>query len=124
MNKKAAPVIALLLVFLLCACGGGSGARVEDETEVVDETSVWMTYSLFDGVREYPVSFDRETVIVVEVLTNSGELGMDITGSDGESFYSGRIRDDQAFSVKVPAGEHTIRLTGREHSGEYGFNWN
>ena len=123
MNKKAVFTLALLLAFLLCACGGGTGSHVEDSTEVTDDDSIWMTYSLFNGVREYPVTFSEETVIIVEVLTDSGELGIDIVGSGGESFYSGRITDDQAFAVTVPAGNCTVRLTGLEHIGEYGFNW-
>lgn len=127
-NRRKGTALLLAFVLALAACqAGNSKETLVDGVETVNDTTMSMEYSRFNGERtgEFTVGETEEAWIQVDIITARGSLDMSITGADGSSVYSAQnIKDSQSFSVKAESGTYTIKVTGHDHEGSYSFQWN
>lgn len=80
-------------------------------------------YFLFSGTEQHALHLgDTPRTIQVDVRTDSGSLGMEITGSDGTVFYKGDKIPTSSFSVKAQ-GDVTVKVRADRHKGAFSLQW-
>jgi len=122
--KKVILLMVCAAVLLAGCAPAGSDAKNMVENTTKDSWSV--SYDQFDGAKtmEVPMVEGQGMVFAVEIETESGELGITITGADGTEYYTGKALSTTFFTVKAnPNGPYTISVEAKRYSGSFAVSW-
>lgn len=118
-------VIAVVIFVIILRSGvapTGSGLQmgwVESNTR--DHWSA--TYAFHDGYQQRTINTDGEpTVLEVEIVSSSGEIGMMITDENGNVIYNQQRIETSSFEIEI-SGKVTVKITGEDHKGSYSLSW-
>ncbi len=123
MRYKTIISICMILVLLLGGCSQRTQSLLEGYTEEVEDTSISMEYTRFDGTRDYKIVLEKESEMRVNIQTTSGRLIVQIQGAKKENVYEGQFMANYAESKVLPAGKYRIYLSAESHAGKYTFDW-
>ena len=115
--------VVIFVVFLRSGVAPtGSGLQmgwVESNTR--DHWSA--TYAFHDGYQQRTINTDGEpTVLEVEIVSSSGEIGMMITDENGNVIYNQQRIETSSFEIEI-SGKVTVKITGEDHKGSYSLSW-
>ena len=116
--------IFLILAFVSGCTFGSYSLRNSSEKSGRDHWQI--RYEKFNGFkqRNIKLSGECEHTFSVEIVTNSGALGLVIKDGNGTSIYDGEELPSSAFSVKADSsGKYTIRVNADNHSGGFNIKW-
>ena len=118
-------VIAVVIFVVILKSGvasSGSGLQmgwVESNTR--DHWSA--TYAFHDGYQQRTINTDGEaTVLEVEIVSSSGEIGMTVTDENGNVIYDQQGIETSSFEIEI-SGKVTVKITGEDHKGSYSLSW-
>lgn len=81
------------------------------------------TYSFHDGYVQRTINTDGEpTTLAVEIISNSGEMGMTVTDENGSVIYNEYGIETSSFQIDIP-GKVTVKITGEDHRGSFSLSW-
>ncbi len=117
-------------LLLIAVCLAGCTAKSGYSALVMDEDSgdnYWeASYEKFDGYKERYISISGEGAhtFSVEIVTESGGLGLTIKDSEGEECYTGNDLQSASFTVGVDSpGKYTLRVDADNHTGSFNVEW-
>lgn len=121
----ACGVAAVMLLYLVLGSGiatSGSGLRIGwVENNTADSWTA--RYALHDGSRQRTVNTDGEpSVIAVDILSVSGELGLTVTDEQGTVLFSQQDIETSSFEILI-SGRATVKITGDDHKGSFSLSW-
>ena len=65
------------------------------------------------------LSVDRDDVLQIEVIRESGEIALMVSGNNGSEPYSGNDLQSGIFTVAVSeADEYVVRIAGKDATGK------
>ena len=118
-------VIAVVIFVVILRSGvapSGSGLQmgwVESNTR--DHWSA--TYAFHDGYQQRTINTDgEETVLEVEIVSSSGEIGMTVTDENGNVIYDQQGIETSSFEIEI-SGKVTVKITGEDHKGSFSLSW-
>ena len=118
-------VIAVVIFVIILRSGvapTGSGLQmgwVESNTR--DHWSA--TYAFHDGYQQRTINTDGEaTVLEVEIISSSGEIGMTVLDEKGNLIYDQQGIETSSFEIEI-SGKVTVKITGENHKGSYSLSW-
>lgn len=118
-------VIAVVIFVVILRSGvapTGSGLQmgwVESNTR--DHWSA--TYAFHDGYQQRTINTDGEaTVLEVEIVSSSGEIGMTVTDENGNVIYDQQGIETSSFEIEI-SGKVTVKITGEDHKGSFSLSW-
>ena len=118
-------VIAVVIFVVILRSGvapTGSGLQmgwVESNTR--DHWSA--TYAFHDGYQQRTINTDGEaTVLEVEIVSSSGEIGMTVTDENGNVIYDQQRIETSSFEIEI-SGKVIVIITGEDHKGSYSLSW-
>ena len=118
-------VIAVVIFVVILRSGvapTGSGLQmgwVESNTR--DHWSA--TYAFHDGYQQRTINTDGEaTVLEVEIISSSGEIGMTVTDENGNVIYDQQGIETSSFEIEI-SGKVTVKITGEDHKGSFSLGW-
>ena len=81
------------------------------------------TYSFHDGYVQRMVNSNGDpTVLKVEIVSSSGEIGMTVTDENGNVIYDQQEIETSSFEIEI-SGKVTVKITGEDHKGSYSLSW-
>lgn len=81
------------------------------------------TYAFHDGYQQRTINTDGEaTVLEVEIVSSSGEIGMTVTDENGNVIYDQQGIEMSSFEIEI-SGKVTVKITGEDHKGSYSLSW-
>lgn len=119
--KKVVSIIAIMIMVLSCLSGC---LFMSSEIKTFDYWKI--SYEKFNGSKDRTIklSGEGEHTFTIDIVTNSGILGLSIKDKDGTSIYDGEELPTSSFEVKADgAGKYTIRFEGEEHNGSFEVKW-
>ena len=118
-------VIAVVIFVVILRSGvapTGSGLQmgwVESNTR--DHWSA--TYAFHDGYQQRTINTDGEaTVLEVEIVSSSGEIGMTVIDEKGNVIYDQQGIETSSFEIEI-SGKVTVKITGEDHKGSFSLSW-
>ena len=118
-------VIAVVIFVVILKSGvasSGSGLQmgwVESNTR--DHWSA--TYAFHDGYQQRTINTDGETTVLqVEIVSSSGEIGMTVTDENGNIIYDQQRIETSSFEIEI-SGKVTVKITGEDHKGSFSLSW-
>ena len=118
-------VIAVVIFVAILRSGvapTGSGLQmgwVESNTR--DHWSA--TYAFHDGYQQRTINTDGEaTVLEVEIVSSSGEIGMTVMDEKGNVIYDQQRIETSSFEIEI-SGKVTVKITGEDHKGSFSLSW-
>ena len=118
-------VIAVVIFVVILRSGvapTGSGLQmgwVESNTR--DHWSA--TYAFHDGYQQRTINTDGEaTVLEVEIISSSGEIGMTVMDEKGNVIYDQQGIETSSFEIEI-SGKVTVKITGEDHKGSFSLSW-
>ena len=118
-------VIAVVIFVVILRSGvapTGSGLQmgwVESNTR--DHWSA--TYAFHDGYQQRTINTDGEpTVLEVEIVSSSGEIGMTVMDEKGNVIYDQQGIETSSFEIEI-SGKVTVKITGEDHKGSFSLSW-
>ena len=118
-------VIAVVIFVVILRSGvapTGSGLQmgwVESNTR--DHWSA--TYAFHDGYQQRTINTDGEaTVLEVEIVSSSGEIGMTVLDEKGNLIYDQQGIETSSFEIEI-SGKVTVKITGEDHKGSFSLSW-
>lgn len=80
-------------------------------------------YSFHDGYVQRTVNSDGEpTVLKVEIVSSSGEIGMTVTDENGIIVFDEQGIETSSFEIEI-SGKATVKISGDDHKGSYSLSW-
>ena len=118
-------VIAVVIFVVILRCGvapTGSGLQMGwVESNARDHWSA--TYAFHDGYQQRTINTDGEpTVLKVEIVSSSGEIGMTVADENGNVIYDQQRIETSSFEIEI-SGKVTVKITGEDHKGSYSLSW-
>ena len=81
------------------------------------------SYALHEGYVSRTINTDGEpTVLYIEIVSDSGAIGMTITNENGNVIYVEEEIGTSSFALEIP-GKVTVKITGEKHRGSYCLSW-
>lgn len=125
--KKTFLTSIITLIAVLCILGCTTGSYTFINSNENSESEFWnASYDKFNGYkqREITISGEGDHAFTVEIVTNSGKLGLSIEDDDGKSLYNGNELPSSSFEVIANGeGKYTIRLDADNHNGGFDIKW-
>ena len=118
----AAMMTACLLLLTGCEFSSNSMLMsVEKETR----TSCSVRYAKFNGRKQHVIRTYGDTrTILLDVVTESGTLGVTVKDKDGQVIYEAEGLKTGASVIALPeSGKYTVIMRAEEHSGSYALDW-
>jgi hypothetical protein len=125
MKKIAVCIAVLLLMLAMTGCPRGSYIVIKG-VQTNTAHSMAMRYDRFKGHKTVTVKVPEGEVweVYVDISTDSGEIGLSITGRDGRSYYQEEELSTSSFTVTLEqAGKYDIRVDAEDHKGSYHISW-
>ncbi len=119
--KKVVSTIAVIAVVLSFLSGC---LFMSSEIKTLDYWKI--SYKKFNGSKERKVkiSGEGEHTFTVDIVTESGTLGLSIEDENGTSIYDNDELSTSSFEVKADgAGKYKIQFEGKDHSGSFEVKW-
>ena len=118
-------VIAVVIFVVILRSGmapTGSGLQMGwVESNSRDHWSA--TYAFHDGYQQRTINTDGEpTVLKVEIVSSSGEIGMRVTDENGNVIYDQQGIETSSFEIEI-SGKVTVKITGEDHKGSFSLSW-
>ena len=118
-------VIAVVIFVVILRSGvapTGSGLQmgwVESNTR-----NHWSaTYAFHDGYQQRTINTDGEaTVLEVEIISSSGEIGMTVMDEKGNVIYDQQGIETSSSEIEI-SGKVTVKITGEDHKGSFSLSW-
>lgn len=115
-------VVILVVILRTGVASSGSGLQmgwVESNTR--DHWSA--TYAFHDGYQQRTINADGEpTVLEVEIVSNSGEIGMTVTDENGNVIFDQQGIEASSFEIEIP-NKVIVKIIGEEHKGSFSLSW-
>ena len=115
-------VVILVVILRTGVASSGSGLQmgwVESNTR--DHWSA--TYAFHDGYQQRTINADGEpTVLEVEIVSNSGEIGMTVTDENGNVIFDQQGIETSSFEIEIP-NKVIVKIIGEEHKGSFSLSW-
>lgn len=110
----------ILGVFLVsCKYSEFNGSRTGSDSELV------MEYSMFNTTDSQLLTLEKDDVIDVEIVNDSGKLDVVIQEDDKNPVFEGNNLKTSTFQVKVnESGTYKITVTGKKAKGSVSFTKN
>ena len=81
------------------------------------------TYAFHDGYQQRTINTDGEaTVLEVEIISSSGEIGMTVLDEKGNLIYDQQGIETSSFEIEI-SGKVTVKITGEDHKGSFSLSW-
>ena len=81
------------------------------------------TYAFHDGYQQRTINTDGETTVLkVEIVSSSGEIGMTVTDENGNVIYDQHGIGTSSFEIEI-SGKVVIKITGQDHKGSFSLSW-
>ncbi len=122
--KKMVSIVALMLVTVVLFTSCRSGDYMDNVVEDITPNRIEVSYSEFNGAKEYTLSVEEQPHIFFEVVTDSGILDLQIyqKGNRDEPVYETTEINTLSISVDVePNTEYDIVLQAEKHVGSFLF---
>lgn len=114
-------ILTLLLMFVLIGC---TGEILNNGNTNDTDVSMEMSYDKFSGERLKTVTLKADTYIMIDIVSNSGDLSVNIADESGKSAYTGSKLPTSSFSVIVlEESTYTIKVEASSHNGSYKISW-
>ena len=115
-------VVTLVVILRTGVAPSGSGLQMGwGESNTRDHWSA--TYAFHDGYQQRTINADGEpTMLEVEIVSSSGELGMTVTGENGNVIFDQQGIETSSFEIEI-LGKVTIKIIGEDHKGSFSLNW-
>ena len=115
-------IFVLILVLKIGFASTRSGLRMGwTESSTRDHWSA--TYSFHDGYVQRTVNSDADpTVLEIEIISSSGEIGMTVTDENGNVIFDERGIETSSFEIEI-SGKVIIKITGKDHKGSFSLHW-
>ncbi len=112
--------ILILGIFLVsCKYSEFNGSRTGSDSELV------MEYSMFNTTDSQLLTLEKDDVIDVEIVNDSGKLDVVIQEDDKNPVFEGNNLKTSTFQVKVnESGTYKITVTGKKAKGSVSFTKN
>lgn len=136
MKKRSILIFAIIVIGLLLGSGllwaiFGGGSIITSSGMVIGLKSSsgrnhWNeSYSKLDGYRQRNISLSKGShTFSIEIVTNSGEISLSITGKDGIEYYKGTSLPTSTFEVEADVNDKiTLRVDAKNHNGSYKIKW-
>ena len=115
-------VVILVVILRTGVASSGSGLQmgwVESNTR--DHWSA--TYAFHDGYQQRTINADGEpTVLEVEIVSNSGEIGMTVTDENGNVIFDQQGIETSSFEIEIP-NKVIVKIISEEHKGSFSLSW-
>ena len=115
-------VVILVVILRTGVASSGSGLQmgwVESNTR--DHWSA--TYAFHDGYQQRTINADGEpTVLEVEIVSNSGEIGMTVMDENGNVIFDQQGIETSSFEIEIP-NKVIVKIIGEEHKGSFSLSW-
>ena len=122
MKKILLFLICLFGIFGMTSCNGLTDVAV-GEVSNTTPTSISSSYVKLSGVRNYTINTTGETVVHVEIVTESGDFAIKI-GENGLDAYNGNKMQTCSFDVTLSTvGSYSVVVTTKNHKGSYKLTW-
>ncbi len=122
--KKIFATLLIAVCLAGCTAYGSSAVLIMNEDKGDNH---WKAdYVKFNGYKERYISIsgEGEHTFSVEIVTDSGELGLTIKDSEGEECYTGNDLQSASFTVGVDSpGKYTVRVDADNHTGSFNVEW-
>lgn len=107
----------ILGIFLAsCRYSDFNGSRTGSDSELV------MEYSMFNTTDSQLLNLEKDDVIHVEIVNDSGKLDIFIQEDDKKPVFEGKNLKTSTFQVKVDeSGTYKITVTGKKAKGSVSF---
>ncbi|HGM3508182.1 TPA: hypothetical protein ACKOR7_002772 [Clostridioides difficile] len=112
--------ILILGIFMVsCKYSEFNGSRTGSDSELV------MEYSMFNTTDSQLLTLEKDDVIDVEIVNDSGKLDVVIQEDDKNPVFEGNNLKTSTFQVKVnESGTYKITVTGKKAKGSVSFTKN
>lgn len=81
------------------------------------------TYAFHDGYQQRTINTDGEaTVLEVEIVSSSGEIGMTVTDENGNVIYDQQGIETSSFEIEIPS-KVIVKIIGDDHKGSFSLAW-
>ena len=115
-------VVIFVIILRFGVAPTGSGLQmgwVESNTR--DHWSA--TYAFHDGYQQRTINtYGEPTVLQVEIVSSSGEIGMTVTDENGNIIYDQQRIETSSFEIEI-SGKVTVKITGEDHKGSFSLSW-
>lgn len=117
-----AAVVIFVVILRPGVASSGSGSKIGwVERNTRDHWSA--TYAFHDGYQLRTINTNGEpTILRVEIVSSSGEIGMTVTDENGNIIYDQRGIETSSFEIEI-SGKVTVKITGEDHKGSYSLSW-
>ena len=61
-------------------------------------------------------------MLEVEIVSSSGELGMTVTGENGNVIFDQQGIETSSFEIEIPS-KVIVKIIGEEHKGSFSLAW-
>lgn len=126
MKRFFLAIIVILMILFVSGCSNIGSYSFINSQEKSDKNYWSASYDKFNGYKQRGITLtgEGEHTFIVEIVTNSGALGLSIKNKEGTSFYSGKEMPSSSFEVTVDnEGEYVIRFDADKHSGSFDIKW-
>ncbi len=124
MKTKTLKLLTLPLLFAMCGCSDVESGTFFLCISNKDSNSLSKTYDSFNGHGTYKRTFKEETTISVVTTTKSGNLIVKVSNTNsGEEYCNVTLTEDYSTTIDVSAGDYTMYVEAKDHSGSYSFSW-
>ena len=104
MKQNIRCLLSIIIVFVIFLGGCSKGSYVMKNSDENSGNEYWKaTYDDFDGYKQQSISLDKDTdyMFTVQVITNSGNLELSITGEDGTIYFDENKLQTSTFDIQV-----------------------
>lgn len=108
-------VIAIIVGISACSATKGSIVILENP----NGTGVTMDFKAWSSTNKCELSLNKEEVLQVEVIRESGDIALEIRGKMGSEPYQGNHLTSGMFTVTVhEKDQYVIRISGKNATGK------
>lgn len=108
-------VIAIIIALTACTATKGSIVILENP----NGTGFTMDFKEWSTKNKCELSLNRGDVLQIEVVRESGEITLTISGKNGSEPYTGNDLESGIFTVAVSeTDEYVIRITSKDATGK------
>jgi hypothetical protein len=125
--KKILLLIVQMLIVVACLVGCSKGGALLIWSVEKSVSDHWMlSYIKFNGYKERKItmSSEGEHTFTVEIVTDSGDLKLEIEDDNGTILFRGNKMPTNTFSVIADGGgNYIIRVEANAHKGSFDIKW-
>lgn len=110
-------IIISLIIILLSSCIPTRGSIVILENGM--GTGFTMEFNKWSDKNKCELSLEEGDVLQFEIICDSGEINLILSGKQGNEPYAGNLIESKRFTVKISEDDdYKIQITGKNASGK------